>query len=88
MLANNCDPIQSSSRNMHVQTYMFLTCLILGQFNPKVGIDVFLKPLMDALKKLWTGVLTYDISKKQNFIMRAMLMWTINDFPAYGLLSG
>ncbi|KAH0724842.1 hypothetical protein KY284_000707 [Solanum tuberosum] len=34
------------------------------------------------------GVLTYDISTKQNFIMRAFLMWTINDFPAYGMLFG
>ncbi|WMV15129.1 hypothetical protein MTR67_008514 [Solanum verrucosum] len=33
------------------------------------------------------GVLTYDISTKQNFIMCASLMWTINDFPAYGMLS-
>ena len=34
------------------------------------------------------GVLTYDISTKHNFIMHASLMWTINDFPAYGMLSG
>jgi len=33
-------------------------------------------------------VLTYDISKKQNFMMKVALMWTINDFPAYGMLSG
>ncbi|WVZ21047.1 hypothetical protein V8G54_008369 [Vigna mungo] len=68
--------------------YMFLTCLIPEPFNPKVGIDVYLEPLIDELKKLWTGVLTYDISRKQNFILRAVLMWTINDFPAYGMLSG
>jgi len=38
---------------------------------------------------LWSsGALTYDISRKQNFVMRAALMWTINDFPAYGMLSG
>lgn len=29
-----------------------------------------------------------DISKKQNFILRAALMWTISDFPAYSMLSG
>ncbi|XP_047170715.1 uncharacterized protein LOC124839018, partial [Vigna umbellata] len=34
--------------------YMFLTCLIPGPFNPKVGIDVYLEPLIDELKKLWT----------------------------------
>jgi len=32
--------------------------------------------------------LTYDISRKHNFVMRAALMWTINDFPAYGMVSG
>jgi len=38
---------------------------------------------------LWSsGALTYDISRKQNFLMKAALMWTINDFPAYGMLSG
>jgi len=38
---------------------------------------------------LWSsGALTYDISRKQNFLMKTALMWTINDFPAYGMLSG
>ena len=67
---------------------MFLSCLIPGSRNPKAGIDVYLEPLVDDLKKLWFGVETYDISRKKNFIMRANLMWTINDFPAYGMLSG
>jgi len=45
--------------------------------------------LIDELKLLWDeGALTYDVSKKQNFVMRVALMWTINDFPAYGMLSG
>ena len=34
------------------------------------------------------GVQTYDVSTKQNFQMRATLMWTISDFPAYSMLSG
>jgi len=69
--------------------YMFLTCIIPGPHNPKSRIDIYLKPLIDELKMLWQeGVETYDISKKQNFQMRAALMWTINDFPAYGMLSG
>ena len=38
---------------------------------------------------MWSsGALTYDISRKQNFVMRAALMWTINDFLAYGMVSG
>jgi len=27
------------------------------------------------------------ISRKYNFVMRAALMWTINDFSAYGMVS-
>ncbi|XP_019150967.1 PREDICTED: uncharacterized protein LOC109147764 [Ipomoea nil] len=69
--------------------YMFLSCVIPGKSNPKAKIDVYLQPLIDELKLLWdTGVVTYDISLKQNFLMKAALMWTINDFPAYGMLSG
>jgi hypothetical protein len=44
--------------------------------------------LIDELTQLWSsGALTYDISKKYNFVMRAALMWTINDFPDYVMLS-
>ncbi|XP_061348406.1 uncharacterized protein LOC133293820 [Gastrolobium bilobum] len=69
--------------------FLFLSCIIPGPSNPKRNIDVYLRPLIDELKMLWTcGVLTYDVSLKQNLIMRAALMWTINDFPAYGMLSG
>lgn len=45
--------------------------------------------MVDELKELWIrGTLTYDASRKQNFMMKACLMWTVNDFPAYGMLSG
>ncbi|KAL1200889.1 hypothetical protein V5N11_016517 [Cardamine amara subsp. amara] len=38
---------------------------------------------------LWEhGAEAYDVSCQQNFNMRAVLMWTISDFPAYGMLSG
>ncbi|XP_049410700.1 uncharacterized protein LOC125873917 [Solanum stenotomum] len=69
--------------------YIFLNCVIPGSSNPKSKIDVYLQPLIDELKLLWSeGVETWDISRKQNFNMRATLMWTINDFLAYGMLSG
>lgn len=64
--------------------HMFLSCVVPSPFNPTVGIDVYLQPLIDDLKKLWSGALTSDISRKQNF----MIMQTINDFPAYDMLSG
>jgi len=51
-------------------------------------IDVYLEPLIDDLNKLWSDIWTYDVSRNQNFLMRATLIWTINDFPAYEMLSG
>ena len=46
--------------------YMFFSCVIPGPFNPTIDIDVYLQPLIDDLKKLWSGVLTYNVSRKQN----------------------
>ena len=69
--------------------YMFLSIIVPGPRNPKEKLDVFLQPLIAELKHLWeVGVQTYDVSSKQNFQMRAALMWTISDFPAYSMLSG
>ena len=54
------------------------------------NIDVFLAPIVRDLLKLWRGMLAIDMSKPQGhrrFTLRAMLIWTVNDFPAYGLLS-
>lgn len=68
---------------------MFLTVLVPGPRNPKEKLDVFLQPLIEELKNLWeVGVQTYDVSLKQNFQMRAALLWSISDFPAYSMLSG
>ncbi|GLT56706.1 hypothetical protein SLA2020_297310 [Shorea laevis] len=69
--------------------FTFLTLVIAGPKSLGRNIDVFLRPLIEDLKMLWsTGVETYDSYRKQNFIMRAMLMWTITDFSGYGMVSG
>ncbi|XP_021603880.1 uncharacterized protein LOC110608905 [Manihot esculenta] len=69
--------------------YMFLTILVLGPRNPKDKLDVYLQPLVTELKDLWeNGVETYDAFNKENFNLRAALMWIISDFPAYAMLSG
>ena len=31
---------------------------------------------------------TYDAHEQEFFKLKAILLWTINDFPAYGNLSG
>ena len=56
---------------------------------PKHNIDIYLQPLIEELNKLWDSrISTWDASRKQYFRMRANRMWTINDFPAYSILSG
>ncbi|XP_050380039.1 uncharacterized protein LOC126797454 [Argentina anserina] len=71
------------------QPYMFLSLLIPGPKGPGKSIDVYLQPLVEELKMLWNqGVETYDAFKKETFTMRAAVLWTINDFPAYAMLSG
>ena len=69
--------------------YLFLTILNSGPNHPRASLDIFLKPLIEELKELWsTGVEAYDVSLNQNFNLKAVLLWTISDFPAYGMLSG
>nr|GEX96871.1 hypothetical protein [Tanacetum cinerariifolium] len=60
--------------------------------NPKSlgkDIDVYLRPLIKDLKVLWDrkGVETIDVASGQKFNMRAMVLWTINDFLAQSSLS-
>ena len=48
-----------------------------------------MRPIIDELKELWnTGVNCRDVKTKENFTLHAMLLWTINDFTAYAMLSG
>ncbi|XP_055961814.1 uncharacterized protein LOC130015519 [Mercurialis annua] len=71
------------------ENFLMLSLLIPGKESPGNNIDVYLRPLIDELKELWeTGVTTYDAYSGKNFQLHAALLWTINDFPAYGMLSG
>ena len=71
------------------QEYFILSLLIPGPKSPGNDIVVFLQPPIEELIKLWeVGVETYDASMKTTFQMQAAIMWTINNFPAYGNLSG
>ena len=68
---------------------IFLTLVIRVPQHPDRSTDVYLRPAIDKLKFLWfDGTHTFDVSKKQNFIMKAVLMWTISNFFAYGMISG
>ena len=69
--------------------YIMLSLLIQGPRQPGHDLDVFLAPLVDDLKLLWDkGVPMYDAFTSTEFNLRAILLFTINGFPAYGNLSG
>ena len=70
-------------------SYMIMSLLIPGPKAPGNDIDIYLEPLIDELKELWEiGVDTYDSYANEIFKLHVALLWTINDFSAYGNLSG
>ena len=70
------------------EPFLMMSLLIPRPNAPGKYIDVYLCLLVEELKELWdVGVATYDISKGQHFHMQTVVLWTINDFPAYGDLS-
>ena len=64
--------------------------LISGPHQPGNDIDVYLRPLVDDLKQLWSpGVEdVFDGYKQKRFTLHDMLFCTINDIPAHRCLSG
>ena len=66
-----------------------LTLLIRGPKSPGKDMDIFLRPLVDELKDLWAnGVVTRDSATNQMFKLWAVLLLTVNDFPAKSSLFG
>jgi hypothetical protein len=72
--------------------FLMLCLLILGkQSVTSECFDVYMEPLVEELLELWSGVLAFDITGEEglhNFMLRAMLIWTIHDFPGYGTVGG
>ena len=54
--------------------------------------DVFIEPLIEKLLNMWTyGVYCLDVAQYEqssHFILKAMVIWTVGDFPAYEVLAG
>ena len=77
-----------ASKNLFIN----LSLLIPGPKAPtSESMDVYLKPLVRDLLHLWHGVPAINMAKEVGtrlFTMKAILMWTVHDFPAYGLISG
>nr|GFA74674.1 hypothetical protein [Tanacetum cinerariifolium] len=72
------------------ESSFMLTLLIPGSKSPGKDIDIYLRPLIDDLKVLWDrkGVETIEVASGHKFNMRAMVLWTINNFSARSSLSG
>ena len=69
------------------ESFSVLTLFIPGPKAPGKDMDVFLRPMIEELKELWEhGIDTRDVEDGKVFRIRATLMWTINDFQAYGSL--
>ncbi|XP_074265102.1 uncharacterized protein LOC141587520 [Silene latifolia] len=69
--------------------YLMLSLLISGPKEPGNDLDVYLAPLIDDLRTLWDeGVEVFDAYQNSVFNLKAMLLCTISDFPAYGNLCG
>jgi len=72
--------------------FISLCILISRKHSPtSTSLDVFIRPLLKELQELWRGVRALDCSQlegSRSFTLRALLMWTISDFPTYGLISG
>ena len=71
--------------------FVSLSILILGKESPTAeNIDVFLKPLYEEMHELWEGAATIDarpVQETRSFCLRSLLLWTVSDFLAYGLIS-
>ena len=66
-----------------------LSLLIPSPHQPGNKIDIYLKPLVDELKKLWEkDVETYNAYSKDHFQMCVTLLWTIHNYPGFGNMSG
>ncbi|CAL1399233.1 unnamed protein product [Linum trigynum] len=71
------------------ESFLFLTVLIPGKKSPGKNIHVYLEPVIESLNELWNpGVKAYDAYSNETFQLHVALLWTINDFPAYGMLCG
>jgi hypothetical protein len=69
-----------------------LTLLIPGKKFVKIeNIDVYMELLLKELEMLWKGVITIDVTQPQGsqvFLLLAICVWSIHDYPTYGLFAG
>jgi hypothetical protein len=79
---------------MTTKKYFIMLSLLIPGPRAIIGenFDVYLSPLIEELEVLWSeGVLTRDAAAwndEASFVLRAMVIGTIHDLPAYGVVAG
>jgi hypothetical protein len=89
-LAGDTHDLQLATKDVYeAKILFFLSTIILGSNSLGQNIDICLWPLIDELKYLWSSKTSvYDVSRKYNFLTKTTLMWTINNFSSYEMVSG
>ncbi len=69
--------------------YLLMLSLIIPRkesctFN---NVNVYLQPLINELQILWKVVDAFDAYLRSRFNFKTMCMWSIHDFPMYGLFA-
>lgn len=88
LLNYNLPPWMTTKRH-----FIMLSLIIPGKKSVTGdSFDTYLQPLLEELLILWNeGVKTEDAAMykgSREFNMKAILLWTIHDFPAYGIVAG
>ncbi len=77
---------------MTKQFFVMLSLLIIRkELMKNDNIYVYLKPSVEESKTLWKGVWIIDVTRAygfQTFLLKAICMWNIHDYPTYGLFMG
>jgi hypothetical protein len=74
------------------KNFLLLSMIIHGPSSVKSSnFDVYVALVFEELVELWKGVRAVDVLqpiRRREFTMKVVLMWTIHDFPACGIVYG
>lgn len=74
-----------------IKSAFIITTLIIPGKKQVSNFDVYLRPLLDEFKSLWSeGIMIHDASRpnEDKFHLRAMLISTLHDYPGLSVVSG
>jgi hypothetical protein len=77
---------------MTTKKYFVMLSLLIPRSVIEANFDMYLASLVEELSLLFCeGVMMCDAAAwngQASFILRAMVIWTIHDLPAYGVVTG